>query len=97
MSNLSSHVSGNLMGILSIAVWSSVIAFSRSLTEALGTFTSGASIYLAGGVISVGLMLLRHYVSTDDRVFEVTMSLYPANRFHYSVEMKLEYGNERSR
>jgi DNA-binding GntR family transcriptional regulator len=46
---------------------------------------------------SSGLALLRHYVDTDERVFEVTMSLYPANRFRYSVEMKLERGNERSR
>jgi DNA-binding GntR family transcriptional regulator len=44
---------------------------------------------------SSGLALLRHYVGTDDKVFEVTMSLYPANRFRYSVELKLEYGNER--
>ncbi|MCL5997323.1 MAG: aromatic amino acid DMT transporter YddG [Chloroflexi bacterium] len=56
----SSRLSGNLMGILSIAIWSSVIAFSRSLAEELGTFTSGAGIYLAGGALSVGLMLLRH-------------------------------------
>ena len=44
---------------------------------------------------SSGLALLRHYVDTADRVFEVTMSIYPANRFRYSVELKLEYGNER--
>lgn len=42
---------------------------------------------------SSGLALLRHYVTTDDRVFEVTMSLYPANRFRYSVELKLEFGS----
>jgi drug/metabolite transporter (DMT)-like permease len=52
--------SGNLMGILSIVIWSSVIAFSRSLTEQLGPFTSGAAVYLAGGALSVGLMLIRH-------------------------------------
>lgn len=46
---------------------------------------------------SSGLALLRHYVDTDERVFEVTMSIYPANRFRYSVELKLEYGNERKR
>ena len=46
---------------------------------------------------SSGLALLRHYVDTEDRVFEVTMSIYPANRFRYSVELKLEYGNERRR
>ncbi len=51
---------GNLMGILAIAVWSSVIAFSRRLTEDLGTFTSGTSVYLIGGALSIGLLLLRH-------------------------------------
>ncbi|MCC6532774.1 MAG: GntR family transcriptional regulator [Burkholderiales bacterium] len=45
---------------------------------------------------SSGLAILRHYVSTDERVFEVTMSLYPANRFRYSVELNLERGNGRS-
>ena len=40
---------------------------------------------------SSGLTLLRHYVSADERVFEVTMSVYPASRFRYSVELKLEY------
>jgi GntR family transcriptional regulator len=38
-----------------------------------------------------GLTLLRHYVDSDERVFEVTMSVYPASRFRYSVELKLEY------
>ncbi|MCC7487310.1 MAG: GntR family transcriptional regulator [Burkholderiales bacterium] len=42
---------------------------------------------------SCGLAILRHYVASDDTVFEVTMSVYPADRFRYSVELKLEYGN----
>lgn len=46
---------------------------------------------------SFGLAILRHYVGTDERVFEVTMSLYPADRFRYSVELKLEFGAERPR
>ena len=46
---------------------------------------------------SSGLAILRHYVDSDERVFEVTLSVYPANRFRYSVELKLEYGNDRSR
>lgn len=40
---------------------------------------------------SSALTLLRHYVGSDERVFEVTMSVYPASRFRYSVELKLEY------
>jgi DNA-binding GntR family transcriptional regulator len=46
---------------------------------------------------SSGLALLRHYVGHDERVFEVTMSIYPADRFRYSVELRLEYGTERQR
>jgi DNA-binding GntR family transcriptional regulator len=45
---------------------------------------------------SSGLVLLRHYVSSDEQVFEVTMSIYPASRFRYSVELKLEYTNGRA-
>jgi GntR family transcriptional regulator len=41
---------------------------------------------------SSGLAILRHYVGADDRVFEVTMSIYPADRFRYSVELNLEFG-----
>ena len=44
---------------------------------------------------SSGLALLRHYTGTDERVFEVTMSIYPPNRFRYSVELKLEYQSPR--
>jgi DNA-binding GntR family transcriptional regulator len=46
---------------------------------------------------SSGLAILRHYLDSDERVFEVTMSIYPAERFRYSFELKLEYGRERSR
>jgi DNA-binding GntR family transcriptional regulator len=41
---------------------------------------------------SLGLSLIRHYFGPEERVFEVTMSIYPAERFRYSVELKLEYG-----
>jgi DNA-binding GntR family transcriptional regulator len=41
---------------------------------------------------SSGLALVRHYFDSEERVFEVTMSIYPADRFRYSVELKLEYG-----
>ncbi|MDB5863941.1 MAG: hypothetical protein JWO70_1747 [Betaproteobacteria bacterium] len=41
---------------------------------------------------SSGLAIVRQYLGAEDRVFEVTLSIYPANRFRYSVELKLEYG-----
>jgi DNA-binding GntR family transcriptional regulator len=41
---------------------------------------------------SSGLAIVRHYFGPEERVFEVTLSIYPADRFRYSVELKLEYG-----
>ena len=41
---------------------------------------------------SSGLSLVRHYFGPEERVFEVTLSIYPADRFRYSVELKLEHG-----
>jgi DNA-binding GntR family transcriptional regulator len=41
---------------------------------------------------SSGLAIVRHYFGPEERVFEVTMSIYPADRFRYSVELNLEYG-----
>lgn len=45
-----------LWGVVAIFFWSTTIAFSRSLTEQLGTFTAPALIYSAAGII--GLLLL---------------------------------------
>jgi GntR family transcriptional regulator len=42
---------------------------------------------------SSGFSLVRHYLATNERVFEVTMSVYPAERFRYSFELRLEHGN----
>lgn len=46
----------SLYGILSILLWSTTIAFSRSLTEQLGTFTAAALIYTLAGLL--GLLYL---------------------------------------
>lgn len=43
---------------------------------------------------SVGLSVVREYVSTQGEVFEVTMSVHPANRYHYSMQLDLAYANE---
>jgi len=47
-----------LLGILSIVLWSTTIAFSRSLAEQLGTLSAAASIYLLGGVGGCVYLLL---------------------------------------
>jgi len=41
------------LGILAIIFWSSNVAFSRSLTEQLGSLTAAAYIYLLGGILSI--------------------------------------------
>lgn len=46
------------LGIMSIIFWSSSVAFSRSLTEQLGTVTSGALIYGISGAVSTFLMVI---------------------------------------
>lgn len=45
-----------LLGLIAILLWSTTIAFSRSLTEQLGTFTTAALIYTLAGFF--GLLYL---------------------------------------
>jgi|APSaa5957512622_1039677.scaffolds.fasta_scaffold05257_5 drug/metabolite transporter (DMT)-like permease len=40
-----------LCGFLAILLWSTTIALARSLSEQLGPLTSGATVYLVGGVL----------------------------------------------
>jgi drug/metabolite transporter (DMT)-like permease len=42
-----------LFGFLAILLWSSMFAFSRLLTESLGTYTTGALIYILGGILGL--------------------------------------------
>jgi len=40
-----------LFGLLAILLWSTAVGLARSITEQLGPFTGGASVYLTGGLI----------------------------------------------
>lgn len=42
-----------LLGLVAILLWSTTIAFSRSLTEQLGTFTAAAFIYCLAGALGL--------------------------------------------
>lgn len=42
-----------LLGLTSILLWSSTVAFSRTLSEKLGPFTTGALIYILGGCLGL--------------------------------------------
>ena len=43
---------------------------------------------------SVGLSVAREYVSTAGEVFEVTISVHPADRYHYSMQLDLAYASD---
>ena len=43
----------SLLGLLAILLWSTTIAFSRSLTEQLGTLTAAALIYTLAGLVGL--------------------------------------------
>jgi DNA-binding GntR family transcriptional regulator len=45
-------------------------------------------------VRSVGLSVAREYVSTAGEVFEVTISIHPADRYHYSMQLDLAYASD---
>jgi drug/metabolite transporter (DMT)-like permease len=42
-----------LLGLVAILLWSTTIAFSRTLTEQLGTFTAAAFIYTLAGLVGL--------------------------------------------
>jgi GntR family transcriptional regulator len=37
-----------------------------------------------------GLFVSRHYIAADDRLIEVALSIYPADRFTYSTRLRLD-------
>ncbi len=47
---------GNLSGLLAIILWSTTVAFARSLSEQLGPLTGAASVYSVGGLASLFLL-----------------------------------------
>jgi drug/metabolite transporter (DMT)-like permease len=51
--------SSTLLGAVAILLWSTTVAFSRSLTEQLGTLTAGAAIYTAAGLFGIAAAGLR--------------------------------------
>jgi drug/metabolite transporter (DMT)-like permease len=44
-------------GIFAILFWSTNIAFSRSLAEQMGVFTSGSVLFILGGLLSLGYQI----------------------------------------
>lgn len=52
------------MGLAAIALWSTTIACSRTLTEQVGTFTAAATVYLAAGTIGCVWLVCRRRLTT---------------------------------
>ncbi|MBI4865229.1 MAG: aromatic amino acid DMT transporter YddG [Candidatus Riflebacteria bacterium] len=55
---MSDRVLATALGALSILIWASTIAVSRELTEQLGTLPAAAAIYVTGGVLACGHLLV---------------------------------------
>jgi len=47
------------LGFMAILFWSTTIAFSRSLSEQIGTLTTAAAVYLLGGLLGCLSLVLR--------------------------------------
>ena len=43
---------------------------------------------------SIGLSVVREYVSTQGEVFEVTLSVHPADRYHYTMQLDLAHSSD---
>lgn len=66
---------------------------TRSVRQEISAMAIDAGI---AGVLrepagSPGLSVLRQYVSTDDEIFEVALSIHPADRYHYTMQLDLAY------
>jgi GntR family transcriptional regulator len=46
---------------------------------------------------SPGLSVVRQYFSTQDEVFEVSLSVHPADRYHYTMQLDLSLGRPEAR
>jgi DNA-binding GntR family transcriptional regulator len=44
---------------------------------------------------SPGLSVQRQYISTSNETFEVSVSIHPADRYHYTMQLDLAYAPRR--
>lgn len=80
-----------LWGILAIILWSATVALVRSISEQIGPVTSGAAVYLTGGILAClyvvisrkpifvkGKFPIRYFLSTGSLFSIYTISLFLA-------------------
>jgi len=67
---------------------------TERIHQSIGSVTMPAPAASALGMDegSIGLEILRRYYDDSQRLFEVTLTIYPPNRFKYDNELKLQYG-----
>ncbi|MCK9508916.1 MAG: GntR family transcriptional regulator [Pigmentiphaga sp.] len=67
---------------------------TERIHQSIGSTTmpslAAKALRLAPG--SIGLEILRSYYDDAKRLFEVTLTVYPPDRFKYNNELKLQYG-----
>ena len=51
MTTLSDRTLSTALGLAAILLWSTTVAFGRSLSEQVGTLTAASLVYLLGGVV----------------------------------------------
>ena len=59
MRSLPDRTLSTLLGLAAILLWSTTVAFGRSLSEQVGTLTAASLIYLLGGVVGCGYQAAR--------------------------------------
>jgi GntR family transcriptional regulator len=62
----------------------------QQLSAATIPDAAAEALGLEAGV--TGFQIVRHYYDSAGRVFEVTMTVYPPNRFQYSADLTLTHG-----
>ena len=100
-----SRPAATAMGVVAIVLWSTTIAFSRSLAEEVGAIRAGACIYLLGGVLGClyealvrrrfvrMFRLPRPYLVGCGLLFVIyTVSLYLAIAMSSSRQQAIEVG-----
>jgi drug/metabolite transporter (DMT)-like permease len=81
-----------VMGIFALVFWGSTVAFSRSLTEKLGTFTSASYIFLLAGGLSCSYLIISRRLQRILHVSKVYLLGCGALFVVYMVSLYLAIG-----
>jgi len=86
------------LGIVAIFLWSTTIAFSRSLTEQLGTFTAATLIYIIAGLVGISFLAVKpDWLVTIRKLPKLYLSGCGALFIIYIVSLYLAVGSASTR